>query len=120
MAAGKLESLHRNTNVDTIPKSVWTDVRAGMAERSITQRQFAAAMNTKFCGSAMWKHSPSRGRLHRAAAILQDRNLHDLATNDVFWDEIVEITNIGHQDVYDLVVGGADNIIVQGIFTHSG
>jgi hypothetical protein len=91
-----------------------------MAEKSMTQREFAAAMNTKFCGAAMWKPSPSRGRLHRAAAILEDRHLHDLATSDVFWDEIVEINTIGHRDDYDLAVDGADNVMVQGIFAHSG
>jgi len=32
------------------------------------------------------KPSPSRRRLHRAAAILNDRNLHELANNDVFWE----------------------------------
>ncbi|KAA0109949.1 hypothetical protein CIW47_09690 [Mycolicibacterium sp. P1-5] len=116
----RLELVRRNTNVDTIPKSVWSEVRTAMAEKSMTQREFAAAMNTKFCGAAMWKPSPSRGRLHRAAAILEDRHLHDLATSDVFWDEIVEITSIGHRDVYDLAVDGADNVMVQGIFAHSG
>ena len=49
----------------------------------------------------MWKHAPSRTGLHRAAAILEDVALHDLATNDVFWDTIVEMTSIGEHDVYD-------------------
>ena len=114
----KLELVRRNTNLDTIPKSVWSDVRAAMTEKSMTQRKFAAAMNTNFCGSAMWKPSPSRGRLHRAAIILEDRRLHDLASSDVFWDEIVEITSLGEQDVYDIGVPGANNFIAQGIAVH--
>jgi hypothetical protein len=32
----------------------------------------------------------------------------------------VEINTIGHRDVYDLAVDGADNVMVQGIFAHSG
>jgi intein/homing endonuclease len=111
----KLELVRRNTNLDTIPKSVWSDVRAAMAGKSMTQREFAAAMNTKFCGAAMWKPSPSRGRLHRVAVILEDRQLHDLATSDVFWDEIAEITSLGEQDVYDVTAAGSNDLIAQGI-----
>jgi intein/homing endonuclease len=51
---------------------------------------------------------------------LEDRQLHDLATSDVFWDEIAEITSLGRQDVYDLAVDGADNVTIQDIFAHSG
>lgn len=113
--------MRRNTNLDTVPTDVWTRVRAALAEKkAITQRDFATAMNTKFCGSAMWKRSPSRGRLHNVSIVLEDRDLHDLATNDVFWDEIVEITSLGEQDVYDIGIDGADNVIAQGIVAHTG
>lgn len=118
--AAKLEGVRRNTNLDTIPKSVWTGVQSRLADKHLTHRDFAAAVNTKYCGSTLWKHAPSRGRLHNTAIVLEDRQLHDLATSDVFWDEIVEITSIGHQDVYDLAVDGADSIVVQGIFARSG
>ena len=58
-------------------------------------------------------------RLHRAAALLEDRELHDLATNDVFWDRVVEITSIGYQDVYDGTVPGTSNFVAQGISVHN-
>ncbi len=107
----KLEGIRRNTNLDTVPKEVWEQIRTLLADKQITHRQFAAAMGTKFCGSTMWKHAPSRSRLHRAAALLDDAEMHDLATNDVFWDEIVEITSIGEQDVYDGTVSGTHNFV---------
>ena len=66
-------------------------VPQALTEQQMTHREFAAAMHTKFCGSTMWKRSPSRGRLHPAAAILGGRGLHDLTTNDVFWDKIVDV-----------------------------
>jgi replicative DNA helicase len=65
----------------------------------MSHRAFAQAMDTKFCGSTMWKHSPSRRRLHRAAAILDDQVLHDLTTNDV----------------YAVAVAGTQNPVAQGI-----
>ena len=72
-------------------------------------------MGITFCGNAMWKPSPSRSRLHRAAAILDDRGLHDLTKNDVLWDRVVEITPIGDRDVYRVEVDGADNVVANGI-----
>ncbi|MCG7609616.1 replicative DNA helicase [Mycobacterium sp. CnD-18-1] len=115
----QLEAAERNPNLDTVPKEVWQQVRSALVREGMTHRQFAAAMGTKFCGSAMWKHAPSRSRLHRAAAILDDPELHDLARNDVFWDEIVEITSIGEHDVYDGTVPGTSNFVAQGITAHN-
>ncbi|MCB0948908.1 MAG: replicative DNA helicase, partial [Mycobacterium sp.] len=58
-------------------------------------------------------------KLHRAAAVLEDRELHDLATSDVYWDPIVEITSIGEQDVYDGTVDRTHNFVANGIALHN-
>ena len=114
-----LERLVRNPNLDTVPKEIWARVRNLLSSKQITHRQFAAAMGVQFCGSTLWKHSPSRSRLHRAAALLDDRDLHALATNDVYWDTIVEITSLGEQDVYDGTVGGTHNFVANGVSVHN-
>lgn len=114
-----LEGVVRNTNSDTVPREVWTRVREQLVTKKMSHRAFAESMGTKFCGSTMWKRSPSRARLHRAAAILEDRDIHDLATNDVFWDEIVEISSLGTQDVFDGTVPGTSNFVAQGISAHN-
>jgi replicative DNA helicase len=114
-----LAGVKSNDNVDTVPREVWDQVRHGLSDQRMTHRAFADAMQTKYCGSTMWKHSPSRGRLHRAAAILDDQALHDLTNNDVFWDKVVEITSVGERDVYDITVADADNLVAQGISVHT-
>jgi replicative DNA helicase len=115
----QLEGAARNTNLDTVPKEVWQQVKSALVRKGMTHRQFAAAMGTQFCGSTLWKHSPSRSRLHRAAALLDDAELHALATNDVFWDKIVEITSVGEQDVFDGTVLSTSNFVAQGISAHN-
>jgi replicative DNA helicase len=115
----QLNRIVRNTNLDTVPKEVWSQVKASLLGRQMTHRQFAAAMGTKFCGSTMWKHAPSRGRLHRASALLEDREIHALATSDVFWDSIVEITSLGEMDVYDGTVSDTHNFVANGISAHN-
>jgi intein/homing endonuclease len=111
----KLDGVKSNVNVDTIPREVWEIVRQGLTDQGMPHRAFAAAMQTKFCGSTMWKHSPSRGRLHRAATILDDQVLHDLTNNDVFWDKVVEVTSIGEQDIYAVTLTDADNLVAQSV-----
>jgi replicative DNA helicase len=115
----QLNSVVRNTNLDTVPREVWSQVKASLVSRETTHREFAAAMGTKFCGSTMWKHAPSRSRLHRVAALLEDQGIHDLATSDVFWDQIVEITSLGEMDVYDGTVDGTHNFVANGVSAHN-
>ncbi|MDO0973852.1 replicative DNA helicase [Mycolicibacterium frederiksbergense] len=114
-----LTAISCNTNLDTVPKEVWLQVKSALTREGMTHRQFAAAMGSQFCGSTMWKHSPSRERLRRVATLLKDEVLDDLATNDVFWDEIVEITSIGMHDVFDGTVPGTHNFVAQGISAHN-
>nr|WP_275423541.1 replicative DNA helicase [Planobispora takensis] len=115
----ELRLLKGNTNVDTVPREVWTRVRTALSERDMTHREFSAELGTQFCGNALWKRAPSRERLGRVAAILDDAELEMLATNDVFWDEVVSIESRGEQPVYDATVLGTHNFVANGISVHN-
>jgi replicative DNA helicase len=115
----KLMAIKGNTNLDTIPREVWDRVRSVLVERQMTQRQFAAALGTQFCGTTLWKHAPSRERLGRVATILDDAELEMVATNDVFWDEIASVESVGMQPVYDATVLGTHNFVANGICLHN-
>ncbi len=108
-----------NTNVDTVPKEVWQEVRKSLTENGMTHREFAAALGTQFSGSTMWKHAPSRARLGRIAEVLDHEELEVLAVNDVLWDEVVAIDDEGEQEVYDATVLGTHNFIANGIAVHN-
>src|SRR5450830_1740157 len=108
-----------NTNVDTLPRQVWDDVRALLVEQGMTHREFAAAMGTQFCGSTMWKHAPSRQRLGRVAEVLGSEDLEIMAVNDLLWDEVVEIIPEGDQEVFDATVVGTHNFVANGIAVHN-
>ncbi|CAM3050810.1 replicative DNA helicase [Mycobacterium intermedium] len=114
-----LEKMVRNPNLDTVPQEIWDQIRKALSDKQMTHRQFAAAMSSQFCGSTMWKHAPSRSRLHRAASVLADRDIHALATSDVYWDTIVEITSIGEHDVYDGTVDGTHNFVANLVSLHN-
>jgi replicative DNA helicase len=115
----KLAGRERRGGADTLPQEVWVQVKQLMSNREMTDKDFALATGTRFDGDRMWTHAPGRKRLHRIAALLEDRDLHDLATNDVFWDKIVEIISIGEHDVYDGTVLGTNCFVAQGISVHN-
>ncbi|GAB2775206.1 replicative DNA helicase [Nocardioides salsibiostraticola] len=117
--AKHLRDVVPNTNVDTIPQEVWGKVRTVLSEQDMTHRKFATAMGTQFCGSTMWKHSPSRQRLAKVAAVLDDADLEILATNDVFWDAVASVEPAGEEPVYDATVMGTHNFVVEGIAAHN-
>jgi replicative DNA helicase len=51
--------------------------------------------------------------------VLDSADLTLFATNDVLWDEVVEVQPLGDQDVYDATVVGAHNFIANGIAVHN-
>ncbi|WP_330251635.1 replicative DNA helicase [Nocardia sp. NBC_00565] len=115
----ELEPLVPKPNADTVPKEVWRQVQTLLATKQMTHREFSDAMNSRYCGSQMWHHAPSRSRLSRVAAVLDDADIEMLATNDVFWDNIVEVTSLGEQEVFDGTVSGTHNFVANGISLHN-
>jgi replicative DNA helicase len=115
----KLEKIEGRASTDTIPQEVWARVRQCLADKRMTHREFAGAMGVKPFASTVWKRAAGRDRMHKVADVLQDNDLHDLATNDVFWDRIVEITSIGEHDVYDGTVTGTHNFVANLVSLHN-
>lgn len=114
-----LESTESNPNVDTVPREVWGMVRSILTDQRMSHRDFAAAIDSAFCGSTLWKHSPSRQRLAKIAEVLGSVDLELHATNDIFWDEVVSIESLGTKDVYDATVMGTHNFIANGLSVHN-
>ena len=114
-----LETITENTNRDTLPREVWGQVREIMAEKGMTHRDFQTQIGTQYCGSTLFKSAPGHERLQRVAAVLESDDLEMLATNDVYWDEIVGIESLGEMDVFDAEVAGTHNFIADGVVVHN-
>ncbi|MGO9153454.1 replicative DNA helicase [Mycobacterium sp.] len=103
---------------DTVPQEVWAKIGSALAAKGITHRELSVAMKSSFA-TATRRFAPGRSRLHGVAAMLDDGPLHALATSDVFWDRIMDITSIGDRDVYDGTVSGTENFVANGISLHN-
>jgi replicative DNA helicase len=50
---------------------------------------------------------------------LPDARLEALATSDIYWDEIVAITEQGEEDVFDATVPGLHNFVANDFIVHN-
>lgn len=113
-----------NPNVDTIPWEARELVLTALERKSMTQRSLAAALGEQYCGGYLLgtqarPRSSSRERFGRIAEAIEDKELRELAESDVFWDEVVEITPRGKEEVFDATVPGPHNFIANGIVVHN-
>ena len=95
-----------------------------MRREGVTQRELAAGIGERYCGSyllgsAKRPRTSRRARLAKMADVLNDKRLAHLATSDVFWDRITAIEPLGEQPVFDATVLGTHNFIANGIVAHN-
>jgi replicative DNA helicase len=109
-----------NTNRDALPKEVWRSVIAPeMKRQGITTRALQTHIETRYCGSTLYKVGLGRDRALQAADVIDSSELAHLATSDVYWDEIASIELDGVEDVYDLTVEGLHNFVADDIVVHN-
>jgi replicative DNA helicase len=107
------------TTRDLVPAGVWRRIeaaRGGSSWRAVAERLGLATHGTNLHAG---RRGLSRGRLGVIAAALDDAHLADLATSDVYWDEIVSIEPAGVEQVYDLTIPGTHNFVANDVCVHN-
>ena len=109
-------NLIRNPNVDTIPKEIWNIYRP--KNWALIGRIIGYSIPKGFRSSI--NYGPSRRKLLQMAEIEKNDELLLLATSDIFWDEIVEMTELmGKFTVYDIEVPEFHNFVANDIIVHN-
>ncbi|MCZ6657821.1 MAG: replicative DNA helicase [Gammaproteobacteria bacterium] len=108
-----------NTNVDTLPRQAFAEVRSTMQMPGITHGQTASLRGTSCGGSGHFKFAPSRELLGEYAEILESDSLRQWPHSDLFWDRVVAVESVGKRMVYDLTVPGPASWLADGIVTHN-
>jgi replicative DNA helicase len=119
-----LDALRPNPNVDLVPWSVSTRVKAAMTASGIPHRELADRLGERYSGSYMLgsegrQRRFSRGRLARIAEIVNSVELADLAGSDIYWDEVSSIEPLGEMPTFDATVDETHNFIANGIVAHN-
>lgn len=113
------EAKETNPNSDVISKKLWNKIKSLKKEKGFTERKFQAALDTQYCGSALYKSNISRNRLQRVATILKDEELENIANSDIKWDKIKSITHVGNEETYDIHVENHHNFVANNFIIHN-
>jgi replicative DNA helicase len=113
----------RRSNVGHLPKEIWPYVRQSADLRGLTLMDLAREAREPHAYKRGFNPHTSRGlpqtRLAAYAAVLEDIGLRQLASDDIYWDEVISIEGTGEHQVYDLTVPDTNNFIAQDILVHN-
>ncbi len=105
-----------NPNVDTIPKEIWEFYKPSnwaRIGRSLNYKH-PKAMRERI------RYCPSRQTLLQIAKTENNNPLINIATSDIFWDEIISLEILEDNfTVYDLCVPNNHNFIANDIIVHN-
>jgi replicative DNA helicase len=114
---------HRRSNVGHLPKEIWPHVRFSADLRGMTLIEVARRAGEPHSHVRGFNPHTSRGlpqsRLAAYAEVLNDAALQQLASDEIYWDEVVSIEATGEHQVYDLTVPETNNFIAQDILVHN-
>jgi replicative DNA helicase len=108
-----------NPNRDIIPKEIWTYVSSVKDNYGLSWRKVSAGIETAYCGSTLFKSGLSRQRMLRLSEVIPDQKLSRLSVSDVYWDEIVSITPLEIEEVFDATVPGNHNFVANDFIVHN-
>lgn len=107
-----------HTNRDLIPRQIWQEI--AIAKGSKPWSKLANRAGIKGASNIhVGKQSLRRERLGQLATALDNLPLQELATSDIYWDEIVSITPMGEKQVYDLTIPDTHNFVANDICVHN-
>jgi replicative DNA helicase len=106
------------TNRDLIPIGIWQQLSEAKGDEtwvSLARRSGIKGYSNIHVG----KRQLSRDRLFILATALENLPLQQLATSEVYWDEIVSIEYTGNKQVYDLTIPDTHNFVANDICVHN-
>lgn len=109
-----------DTNLNTWPKETWKFIINPIRKaQNISWREFSRGIDTAYCGSTLLKNGIGAERMQKISQLLNSPIVENMASSDVFWDEIVSIEPLGAQQVYDATVPGLHNFVANGIIVEN-
>ena len=103
---------------DLIPVEIWEQI--AKAKGSKPWESLAQQAGIKGDSNIDVSKRPlSREQLFTLATALDNLPLQQLATSEVYWDEIVSVEPIGYKQVYDLTIPETHNFVANDICVHN-
>jgi replicative DNA helicase len=104
--------------VDTLPTDVWDLVLAAKGSRPWAEIS-AAAGHPRNHNWHVHTRGVSRAQLATLAAATESPALEELASSDLWWDEVARVEPFGEAETYDLTVPGDHNFVADDVVVHN-
>jgi len=117
-ALAGLNAHGHGTNTDTLPVEIWDRVLAVKGARPWREVSHAAGRLPNHNWHARTR-GLSRPQLQKIADWSDDEELDQLATSDLWWDEIVSIEPVGEAETFDLTVPLHHNFVADDFVVHN-
>jgi replicative DNA helicase len=112
--------IHRmRSNCGHLPNEVWRHVRKALNANGMSLAELGRRADEKGWTNLHADRGLPQRLLRAYAEILDDEDLRWLASEDLYWDEIISIEPIGPRSVYDLTVPAGSNFVAQGFCVHN-
>ncbi|OUL20092.1 replicative DNA helicase [Nostoc sp. RF31YmG] len=116
--AAAISQKRYQTNRDLIPVEIWQQIATAKGNETWNSLAVRAGIQG-YTNMHVGKRALKRERLWMLATALENLPLQQLATSDVYWDEIVSIELVGNKQVYDLTIPETHNFIANDICVHN-
>lgn len=115
-----LNNIIQNTNVDTIPMSLVAQHLPRGTNGKIDRKKINSIIPFSFNYSHDWdKYGICRNKVKKLGESLSNKHLVQLATSDIFWDEIISIEVGDLVPTYDIEMYDTHNFIANDIIVHN-
>jgi len=112
------DSARTRSNNGHSPRVTWDLVRAACVQRNLSLTELGRRAGVPMSNPHVNRSIP-QPRLMKYAEVLDDERLRIAASEDIYWDRIVRIEEIGEQQVYDLTVPDGANFIANDMCVHN-
>ncbi|MTJ52158.1 replicative DNA helicase [Anabaena sp. UHCC 0253] len=106
------------TNRDLIPVEIWEQIATAKGRETWSSLAHRAGIKS-YTNIHVGKRALTRERLFILATALENLPLQQLATSDIYWDEIISIESVGNKQVYDLTIPETHNFVANDICVHN-
>ncbi len=114
-----LEAIESNSNNGVLHKEGWNLlVYPAMQQQKLSYRKVFDKLGLTYAGFIK-ERGISKFRLQKLNHAIGDSDSEKLIESDLFWDEIVAITPLGVEDVYDLTVPEVHNFVANDLLVHN-
>ena len=113
-----LDKEQNRTNRDLIPMTVWEQLTQAKGTESWSSLARRAGIKG-YSNIHVGKREIPRQKLLTLADTLNHQALREIATSDIYWDEIISIESVGSKQVYDLTIPETHNFVANDICVHN-